>query len=165
MKVDSHAHSSHPIRYTAPIPPSPSTDQVAYETHTETGPTGTHINTKDDQGTDHTPKHKFPVAIPYVKRLLEQLQRVMKKYKMAIFVKPTSTLKQNFKCPKDKILKERVVGPVYQIGCEECEATYIGETERSLKTIISVHCRPSITTSEVSRHIHTYQPCWPSHRH
>ena len=50
------------------------------------------------------------------------------------------------------------VGPVYKIKCEECEAMYIGETERSLKARFSEHRRPSSTTSEVAKHVHTDQP-------
>ena len=60
--------------------------------------------------------------------------------------------------PKDPIDKENVVGPVYKIKCEECEATYIGETERSLKARFGEHRRPSSTTAEVAKHIHTDQP-------
>ena len=56
--------------------------------------------------------------------------------------------------PKDPLDKENVVGPVYKIKCEECEAMYVGEKERSL----SEHRRPSSTTSEVAKHIHTDQP-------
>ena len=51
-----------------------------------------------------------------------------------------------------------MVGPVYKIHCNDCEASYIGETERSLKTRFMEHRRPSSVTSEVSRHIHTDQP-------
>ena len=51
--------------------------------------------------------------------------------------------------------KDKVVGPVYKISCEECEATYVGETERSLKARFGEHRIPSSTTSEVSKHIHT----------
>ena len=29
--------------------------------------------------------------------------------------------------PKDPVNKENVVGPVYKIKCEKCEATYIGK--------------------------------------
>ena len=53
---------------------------------------------------------------------------------------------------------KKVVGPVYKISYEECEATYIGETERSLKARFGEHRRPSSTTSEVSKHVHTDNP-------
>ena len=56
------------------------------------------------------------------------------------------------------VSKENVVGPVYKIKCEECEATYVGETERSLKSRFNEHWRPSFTTSEVSKHIHIEHP-------
>ena len=60
--------------------------------------------------------------------------------------------------PKDPVGKDKVVGPVYKISCEECGATYVGETERSLKARFGEHRRPSSTTSEVSKHIHTDSP-------
>ena len=60
--------------------------------------------------------------------------------------------------PKDPVSKENVVGPVYKIKCEECEAMYVGEMERSLKSRFNEHRRPSSTTSEVSKHIHIEYP-------
>ena len=53
---------------------------------------------------------------------------------------------------------DKVVGPVYEIKCENCEASYVGETERSLKSRFAEHRRPSSTTSEVSKHLHTDCP-------
>ena len=60
--------------------------------------------------------------------------------------------------PKDSRAKEQVVGPIYEIKCEDCDASYVGETERSLKARFSEHRRPSTVSSEVSKHIHTDQP-------
>ena len=54
--------------------------------------------------------------------------------------------------------KVKVVGPVYKISCEECEATYVGKTERSMKARFGEHRRQSSTTSEVLKHIHTDSP-------
>ena len=44
--------------------------------------------------------------------------------------------------------KDKIVGPVYEIKCENCEASYVGETERSLKSRFAEHRRPNSTTSE-----------------
>ena len=103
-------------------------------------------------------KKKYPVVIPYIKGVSEQLRRVYKQYNVPAFFKPSNTLRQLLVRPKDKLGKEKVVGPVYEISCENCEAKYIGETERSLKARFQEHRRPSTTTSEVSRHIHVDQP-------
>ena len=51
-----------------------------------------------------------------------------------------------------------MVGPVYKIKCEECEATCVGEMERSLKSRFNEHRRPRSTTSEVSKCIHIEHP-------
>ena len=73
---------------------------------------------------------------------------------MPTYFKSSSTLRQLLVHPKDPVGKDKVVGPVYKISCEECDATYVGETERSLKARFGEHRRPSSTTSEVSKHIY-----------
>ena len=79
-------------------------------------------------------------------------------YSIPTYFKPTNTLHQLLVHPKDPVGKDKVVGLVYKISCEDCEATYIGETKRSLKARFGEHRRPSSTTSEVSKHIHTNNP-------
>ena len=54
------------------------------------------------------------------------------------YFKPMNTLRQLFLRLKDKVLKEREVGPVYHIPYGLCDPSYIGETERSLKALIMV---------------------------
>ena len=73
---------------------------------------------------------------------------------------PRDTLRQLLVHPKDKLGKDRIVGPVYRIQCntDNCEASYIGETERSFKARFSEHRRPSTTSSEVSKHNHKEAP-------
>ena len=58
--------------------------------------------------------------------------------------------------PKDKLSKDKVVGPVYHIPCTDCSDDYVGESERSLKA--RFHKRPSTTSSEVSKHLHSNTP-------
>ena len=54
--------------------------------------------------------------------------------------------------------KQNVVGPVYKIKCEECEATYVVEKERSLKLRCNEHWKLRSTPSEVAKHIDLEQP-------
>ena len=81
------------------------------------------------------------------------------------YLKPMNTLSQLLERPNNKILKERVVGPVYHIPCGSCDASYIGETEKSLKTRFLEDRRPSSTTSEVSQQINTDNPEPPDDPH
>ena len=96
-------------------------------------------------------RKKRSVVIPYIKGVSEQLRRIYKQYDVPAYFKPSNTLRQ-------LLDKEKVVGPVYKISCNKCDASYIGETERSLKTRFQEHRRPSTVTSEVSRHIHADHP-------
>ncbi len=113
-----------------------------------------HGNEDNDHISLHPPqtvwhkKRKFPVVIPYI----------FKRYEVHFYFKPTNTLRQLLVRPKDKLKKERVVGPVYQISCKKCPATYIGETERLLKQCFLEHRRPSSVTCEVFCHVHLDHP-------
>ena len=86
------------------------------------------------------------------------MRQVFGNYGIPTYFKPTSTLRQLLVKPKDPVSKENVMGPVYKIKWEECNAVYVGETERSLKVRFSEHQWPSSTTSEVSKHIHVDHP-------
>ncbi|KAI8504116.1 hypothetical protein Bbelb_181840 [Branchiostoma belcheri] len=78
--------------------------------------------------------------------------------------RPHRTLRQLLVAPKDKTPKEDKCGVIYHISCQAntnrgpCRETYIGETERSLKTRFLEHRRPSSVASEVSQHIHIESP-------
>ncbi len=104
------------------------------------------------------PKRKFPAVVPYIRGVAEQLRRVFKHYDVPAYFKPSNTIKQHLLWPKDKILKERVVGQVCHIPCDTCEVSYIGETERSQKSRFMEHRRPNSTTSEVFHHIYLDEP-------
>ena len=44
---------------------------------------------------------------------------------------------------KDQVPKEKKTGLVYEIKCDDCQARYIEETLRSLKTCVDEHRRQS----------------------
>ena len=103
-------------------------------------------------------KRRIPVRIPYIRGLSEQVRRLYKKYNIPAYYKPFNTLCQQLAWPKDPVPKERVLGPIYHVSCEDCGKDYIGETERSFKARFDEHKRPSSVNSEVSRHIHQENP-------
>ena len=84
-------------------------------------------------------KKKFPVVIPYVKGVSEQVRRVMNGKGLKVYFKSINTHRQILVWPKDKVIKERVICPVYHISCDNCDNSYIGETGRSLKARFMEH--------------------------
>ena len=107
---------------------------------------------------------KGQVVLPYIKDVSEALKRTYGAYGIRVAFKPTQTLRQLLVSPKDKTEKKDTAGPIYYIRCQrqtqrgQCTESYIGETERSLKTRFLEHRRPSSTSSEVSQHIHIESP-------
>jgi len=104
------------------------------------------------------------VVLPYIKGTSEAFRRIFGIYGIRVCFKPMRTLRQLLVSPKDKTEKKDTVGPVYCTPCQgktmrgQCSESYIGETERSLKTRFLEHRRPSSTSSEVSQHIHIESP-------
>ena len=60
-----------------------------------------------------------------IKGVSEQLRGVYKQFGIPAYFKPSNTLRQLLVRRMDKILKERVVGPVYHIDCEQYEVSYM----------------------------------------
>ena len=55
------------------------------------------------------------------------------------YYKPMNTPTQLLVKLKDPVSKENVVGHMYKIKCEECDAVYVSEAERSIKASFSEH--------------------------
>ncbi|XP_078582762.1 uncharacterized protein LOC144865701 isoform X2 [Branchiostoma floridae x Branchiostoma japonicum] len=109
-------------------------------------------------------KNRGIVVLPYVKGVSEGLRRIFTSHGIKTCFRPANTLRNILVAPKDKTPKEQKCGVIYHIKCQgqnirgPCTETYIGETERSLKTRFLEHKRPSSKTSEVSQHIHIESP-------
>ena len=56
-------------------------------------------------------------------------------------MKPHTTIRSLVVHPKDKLKTNQKAGVVYQIPCQQCEKSYIGETGRILKERITEHER------------------------
>ena len=96
-------------------------------------------------------KKKCTVVLPCVQEISEQLRRVFRSFDILPYFKLTNTLQQLLVWSKYKVEKEKVVGPVYHITCD---ATYVGNTERSLKTRFLECWRKCSVGSNVSQHVH-----------
>ena len=94
----------------------------------------------------------------HVKGVSEQLRRVFRSFDVPTHFKLTNTLRQLLIQLKEKVDRGKVVGSVYRISCDDCDATYVGETERVLKTRLSEHRRKSNVGSEVSQDVHMDRP-------
>ena len=59
--------------------------------------------------------------------------------------------------PKDRVKQEEKTGVVYHIACGDCEYSYVGETERSLKKRLTEHkCSSSPVGHHMEYHHHTF---------
>ena len=53
------------------------------------------------------------------------------------------TIRRRLVAPKDKDKMDEICGVVYQLECANCDAAYIGETERPFKKRLDEHKRDS----------------------
>ena len=109
----------------------------------------------------HLPIRRTAIVIPYVKGLSEELRHTLKQHGVDTIFKPYNTLRQLLlSFPKDPQKQEDTWGPIYRVTCQgvDCGSSYVGETERTLKSRFAEHLRPSSASSEVSQHIHRDYP-------
>ena len=120
-----------------------------------------HSNTPADKKarpqTDQTgpsKKNTTFCTLPFVDGLSQKLQRVFKSYGVATSFRPHTTLRKLFVAPKDPVPIDKRSGCVYELSCQQCSATYIGQTGRQLGQRIKEHksSAPSRIPSAVKEH-------------
>ena len=94
---------------------------------------------KEKQRITTKEKSKGLVVIPYVKGLSETFTRIMREHGISTAIRPHRTLRNILVHPKDKVTDDKKSDVVYKIPCKNCEASYIGETGRTLGTRIKEH--------------------------
>ncbi len=112
--------------------------------------TATKAKTPTAVNNPSTTKSKGSVILPYVGHMTDNIARLMRKAGVQVHLRPYNTIRSQMVHHKDKVKKEEKAGVVYKIKCNECEATYIGETERTLRKRITEHHRH---TSPVGQHM------------
>ena len=103
------------------------------------------------QETPHSnPRPKSSITLPYVGPVTQAIARNIRKAGVAVHTKPFNTIRSRLVHPKDKIDTLDQAGAVYQIGCDDCEVIYIGESERKMRVRYKEHHRSS---SPVGHHL------------
>ena len=94
--------------------------QVALEGSGEKENQTTPRNTECDRAKGH-------VTLPYIVGVTEPISRLIRKTGVAAHAKPHTTIRSILVAPKDKDHPQDKCGVVYQLTCQDCEASYIGE--------------------------------------
>ena len=81
-----------------------------------------------------TEKLKRFTSIPYVQGVSYSISRILTKVGIAVALTPHQTLSSLLRKRKDPINFEQKRGLMYQISCRDCNAVYVGETGRSVRT-------------------------------
>ena len=97
-----------------------------------------------------TTRYRDRITLPYVGHLTGAICRTIRKTGVSVHLKPYNTIRSRLVHPKDKVPEDERAGAVYQIQCSDCDAAYVGETERSLRKRVSEHHRSS---SPVGHHL------------
>ena len=94
--------------------------------------------------------------IPYVKNISEKFNSITNRHQLRIAFSCNNKLNTFIKTGKDKLELEDSKDVVYRIDCQDCDALYIGQTKRKLKTRLKEHWsdinKKSGTPSVVSSH-------------
>ena len=64
----------------------------------------------------------------------EPISRILTQVGIDVALKPHHTLSSLFRKPNGAINFKQKCGLVYQISCRDCNAVYVGETGRSVRT-------------------------------
>jgi len=95
-------------------------------------------------------------TVPYVGNFSEKFKKVIVGTKLKLAYYSLNKLNKFIKVHKDPISNLHQKNVVYKIYCNDCDASYVGQTGRLLKTRISEHRnhvrRNSSTTSVIANH-------------
>ena len=106
-----------------------------------------------DTETDTT-KKSFSVTLPFVEGVSEKVRRAFNTAGVATTFKPHRTLRQTLVSPKDKTVVEDQSGVVYQLNCQDCDASYISESGRKLGKRLAEHKSSAASSkSAVREHV------------
>ena len=119
-----------------------------------------HRSRKDTEDKDDPRSH---VTIPYIQGVSEAVTRILSNINVQVHMKPFRNFRKILSHPKDRIPDDDKSNVVYKINCRDCDASYVGETGRALKTRVSEH-RRGVEKMNFSGSA-LAQPAWENHHH
>ena len=81
------------------------------------------------------------VTIPYVQGQSEAIRWILRSLDIQVIFRPLTTLRRMISRPKDPLPVFSQTGVVYNISCQDCSSSYVGQTGRSLQQCIKEHQR------------------------
>ncbi len=94
------------------------------------------------------------VTVPFVQGITEPIRRLIRKEGVTAHIKPHTTSRKLLVALKDRDKPEDKCGVVYDLTFQDCDAQYVGETERPLKHCIKEHSKDS---SSMDHHMGFHQ--------
>jgi len=103
-------------------------------------------------------------VIPYIKKISESVTAIIDQSKYIISYRVLNNLGKFIKVHKDSNNLFNNNNVVYEISCSDCNASYVGQTKRQLKTRIKEHCNnykllssnPSVITEHMLNYSHSF---------
>jgi len=116
-----------------------------------------------NSNTELTEDNKFFFTIPYVNGISEKFKKISKKHDLKLAYSSVNSLNKFITTGKDKLNSLGSCDVVYKINCQDCNASYVGQTKRLLKTRIKEHVNdikksgsPSVISNHRLSHNHEF---------
>lgn len=100
---------------------------------------GTSITTDQNNKQTNDNKKKEFLRIPFINNFTRRFINIAKKHNLNAIFTINNKLSNFIKTGKDEIDKMKHSNVVYKISCNECDASYIGQTKRQLQTRVKEH--------------------------
>ncbi|KYN09482.1 hypothetical protein ALC57_18401, partial [Trachymyrmex cornetzi] len=78
-------------------------------------------------------------VLPYVPKILDEFKRISKTFNTKLAFTSLNKLNSLIKGHKDILPREKRKNVIYKISCKYCDASYVGQTKRKLKTRLDEH--------------------------
>ena len=98
---------------------------------------------------------KSHIVIPYINELNPIISKFFNKYNTEVLNNTVNKWNCFIKLGKDVCSKDQKTNVVYRIDCNECTATYVGQTERQLNIRVNEHKKKCVNKDRRSA-IHTH---------